>query len=106
MGQSLVITVVGGLMIMYVLIGGMKGTTWVQIIKACLLIAGAGIMTIWVLVTNGFNLSELLGNAVEMSGNPELLNPGLQYGKTGTTRLDFVSLGMALVLAPPPCRTC
>ncbi|GAA3297465.1 hypothetical protein GCM10017708_39260 [Arthrobacter citreus] len=39
MGQSLVITVVGGLMIMYVLIGGMKGTTWVQIIKACLLIA-------------------------------------------------------------------
>ena len=98
LGQSLVITVVGGLMIMYVLIGGMKGTTWVQIIKACLLIAGAAIMTVWVLAQNGFNLSELLGNAVEMSGNPELLNPGLQYGKSDTTRLDFVSLGMALVL--------
>ena len=98
LGQSLVITVVGGLMIMYVLIGGMKGTTWVQIIKACLLIAGAAIMTVWVLANNGFSLSELLGNAVEMSGNPELLNPGLQYGKSDTTRLDFVSLGMALVL--------
>ncbi|WP_104104559.1 cation acetate symporter [Arthrobacter sp. 08Y14] len=97
-GQSLVITVVGALMIIYVLIGGMKGTTWVQIIKACLLIAGAGIMTIWVLAINGFNLSELLGSAVEMSGNPDILNPGLAYGKTGTTRLDFVSLGMALVL--------
>ena len=97
-GQSVVITVVGALMIIYVLIGGMKGTTWVQIIKACLLIAGAAIMTVWVLAMHGFNLSELLGAAVEMSGNPELLNPGLQYGKTGTTRLDFVSLGMALVL--------
>ena len=97
-GQSVVITVVGALMIIYVLIGGMKGTTWVQIIKACLLIAGAAIMTVWVLALHGFNLSELLGSAVEMSGNPELLNPGLQYGKTGTTRLDFISLGMALVL--------
>ena len=42
LGQSVVITVVGALMILYVLIGGMKGTTWVQIIKAGLLIAGAG----------------------------------------------------------------
>ena len=41
-GQALVIAVVGLLMIVYVLIGGMKGTTWVQIIKAVLLIAGAG----------------------------------------------------------------
>src|SRR5918996_4695344 len=48
-GQALVIIVVGALMIMYVLIGGMKGTTWVQIIKAILLIAGAGVMTLWVL---------------------------------------------------------
>src|ERR671919_441581 len=47
-GQALVIIVVGGLMIMYVLIGGMKGTTWVQIIKAVLLIAGAAVMTLWV----------------------------------------------------------
>jgi cation/acetate symporter len=97
-GQALVIIVVGGLMIMYVLIGGMKGTTWVQIIKAILLIAGAAVMTIWVLAIYGFNLSALLGGAVETANNPAILNPGLQYGKTETSKLDFMSLGLALVL--------
>ncbi|WP_028278130.1 cation acetate symporter [Arthrobacter sp. I3] len=97
-GQALVIIVVGALMIMYVLIGGMKGTTWVQIIKAMLLIAGAAVMTFWVLAIYGFNLSDLLGGAVETSGNPNLLNPGLQYGKTETSKIDFLSLGLALVL--------
>ncbi|MCQ1951429.1 cation acetate symporter [Arthrobacter sp. zg-Y859] len=97
-GQSLVITVVGALMIIYVLIGGMKGTTWVQIIKAFLLIAGAAIMTVWVLAMHNFNLSDLLGAAVETTGNPAILDPGLQYGKSDTSKLDFVSLGLALVL--------
>ncbi|MGZ4661970.1 MAG: solute symporter family protein [Arthrobacter sp.] len=97
-GQALVIVVVGALMIMYVLIGGMKGTTWVQIIKAMLLIAGAAVMTFWVLAIYGFSLSDLLGGAVETSGNPNMLNPGLQYGKTETSKLDFMSLGLALVL--------
>ncbi|CAH0227530.1 Cation/acetate symporter ActP [Arthrobacter sp. Bi83] len=97
-GQALVIIVVGALMIMYVLIGGMKGTTWVQIIKAMLLIAGAAVMTFWVLAIYGFNLSDLLGGAVETAKNPAVLNPGLQYGKTETSKLDFMSLGLALVL--------
>ncbi|MER1997522.1 MAG: cation acetate symporter [Arthrobacter sp.] len=97
-GQSLVVAIVGALMIIYVLVGGMKGTTWVQIIKACLLIAGTAVMTVWVLAINGFNLSELLGSAVEMSGNAAILDPGLQYGKSETSKLDFVSLGLALVL--------
>jgi cation/acetate symporter len=97
-GQALVIIVVGALMIMYVLIGGMKGTTWVQIIKAILLIAGAAVMTLWVLAIYGFNLSALLGGAVEASNNPNLLNPGLQYGKSDTSKLDFMSLALALVL--------
>lgn len=98
-GQSVVITVVGALMILYVLVGGMKGTTWVQIIKACLLIAGAAVMTVWVLAMYGFNFSALLGDAVATAGgNEALLNPGLQYGKNATTKLDFISLGLALVL--------
>lgn len=97
-GQSVVIAVVGALMILYVLVGGMKGTTWVQIIKAGLLIAGAGIMTVWVLAINGFSLSTLLDSAVETSGNPAILAPGLQYGLSDITRLDFLSLGLALVL--------
>ena len=95
-GQSVVVAVVGVLMIIYVLIGGMKGTTWVQIIKAGLLIAGAFIMTIWVLAINGFNLSALLGAAADRGGEA-MLNPGLQYGLTGISRLDFVSLALALV---------
>lgn len=97
-GQALVIIVVGALMIMYVLIGGMKGTTWVQIIKAILLIAGAAVMTAMVLAIYGFNLSSLLGSAAEAANNPAVLNPGLQYGKTETSKLDFMSLGLALVL--------
>lgn len=97
-GQALVIIVVGALMIMYVLIGGMKGTTWVQIIKAVLLICGAAVMTLWVLSIYGFNLSNLLGAAADAAKNPNLLNPGLQYGKTETSKLDFMSLGLALVL--------
>ncbi|WP_116205541.1 solute symporter family protein [Amycolatopsis circi] len=98
--QSLVIAVVGVIMIAYVLIGGMKGTTWVQIIKAALLIVGALAMTLWVLGKYGFNFSSLLQGAVDKAGHAgeALLGPGKQYGKDGTTKLDFFSLGIALVL--------
>lgn len=99
LGQGIVIAVVGAIMIIYVLVGGMKGTTWVQIIKATLLIAGAAVMVIWVLALHQFNLSDLLGAA--QAGAPEgkdLLAPGAQYGLTDLTRIDFVSLALALVL--------
>jgi len=98
LGQSLVITVVGALMILYVLIGGMKGTTWVQIIKAVLLIAGAGVMTVWVLAINGFDFSALLDQAVAVAENPAILDPGLKYGVSDLSKIDFLSLGLALVL--------
>jgi cation/acetate symporter len=99
-GQSLVIAVVGILMIIYVLVGGMKGTTWVQIIKAALLLLGAAVMTVWVLGKFGFSLSAVLDQAVHNSpkSGQKILGPGLQYGKTTTTKIDFVSLGLALVL--------
>ncbi len=97
-GQGVVIAVVGALMIVYVLVGGMKGTTWVQIIKAVLLVAGAAVMTVWVLALHGFSLSALLDHAVATAGNPAILNPGLQYGASDASRLDFLSLGLALVL--------
>ena len=97
-GQSIVVAVVGLLMIVYVLIGGMKGTTWVQIVKAFLLIGGALVMTIWVLALNGFNLNTLLESAVAASASDPkdaILAPGLQYGKNPW---DFISLAVALVL--------
>jgi len=75
----------------------MKGTTWVQIIKACLLVAGAAVMTVWVLALHGFNLSGLLGAAAD-AATTDVLAPGNQYGATGVTRLDFLSLALALVL--------
>ena len=96
LGQSIVIAVVGVLMIVYVLIGGMKGTTWVQIVKAGLLIAGALAMTLWVLALHGFSLNTLLEAAVaESPSGDKILGPGLKYE---ANPLDFISLGMALVL--------
>ncbi|WP_424321743.1 solute symporter family protein [Kocuria tytonicola] len=97
-GQSLVIVVVGVIMIVYVLVGGMKGTTWVQIIKACLLVTGVAVMTVWILAMFGFNFSSILGAAVETNNNPAMLEPGLKYGVSEISKLDFISLGLALVL--------
>jgi cation/acetate symporter len=96
LGQSVVIAVVGVLMIVYVLVGGMKGTTYVQIIKAALLIVGAAVMTI---VGAGHRRLQPVRAARARGGEqPErgeaLLNPGLQY----TNPVDFISLGLALVL--------
>jgi cation/acetate symporter len=98
LGQSIVVAVVGVLMIVYVLIGGMKGTTWVQIVKAFLLIGGALVMTVWVLALNGFSLDAVLNSAVAASTSDPadaILAPGLQYGRNPW---DFISLAIALVL--------
>ncbi|MFV8050171.1 cation acetate symporter [Mycobacterium sp. 48b] len=105
-GQSIVIAVVGILMIVYVAVGGMKGTTWVQIIKAVLLIAGAALMTVMVLSKFGLNFSEILGSAQSaISGattkgvsSRDVLAPGAQYGGSLTSQINFISLALALVL--------
>src|SRR4029453_15632760 len=99
--QNVTIAVVGILMITYVLVGGMRGTTWVQIIKAILLIAGAGLMTVWVLGKAGFTLSALLGDAAAASPQGQaVLEPMLQYGASDTSKIKFISL--ALPLSPGP----
>lgn len=105
-GQAVVIAVVGVLMIIYVLVGGMKGTTWVQIIKAVLLITGAALMTGMVLVKFGLNFSEILGSAqaavtsatTDGVANRDVLAPGAQYGGSLTSQINFISLALALVL--------
>ncbi|HYI58543.1 MAG TPA: cation acetate symporter [Microlunatus sp.] len=97
--KNLVIVGVGVLMIIYVTFGGMKGTTWVQIVKAVLLMAGTLLITILVLANFGFSLNELLGAAAERSGKGEaFLQPGQLYGKDLAGKFDFLSLGLALVL--------
>ena len=104
---------VGILMIVYVTVGGMKGTTYVQIVKAFLLMTGAILLTVMVLWQFGFNISDLLGAARDASGKGDaFLQPGLKFGKdvidattgaidpvkTMISKLDLISLGMALVL--------
>jgi cation/acetate symporter len=111
--KSWIILGVGVLMIVYVTVGGMKGTTYVQIVKAFLLMIGAILLTFMVLWTFHFNISDLLGAAAENSGKHEaFLQPGLKFGKevldpvsglidpfkTMISKLDLISLGMALVL--------
>jgi cation/acetate symporter len=98
-GQALIIGGVGLVMVLYVLVGGMKGTTWVQIIKATILLVCVVLMTVFLLGKYGFSLSNLLSAAAERSPMGErLLEPGGQYGASGTSKLDFVSLSIALVL--------
>jgi cation/acetate symporter len=98
-GKVAIVALVGVLMIVYVTIGGMKGTTWVQMVKAVLLIGGTLLITFLVLLKFNFNVSDLLGSAAENSGKgAAFLEPGLKYGATATSKLDFLSLGIALVL--------
>src|ERR671916_928558 len=97
--KAFTIVAVGVLMIIYVTLGGMKGTTWVQIVKAVMLMVGTLLITVLVLAEFNFNLSELLGAAADNSGKGEaFLQPGLRYGATLTSQIDFLSLGLALVL--------
>ncbi|WP_282698190.1 cation acetate symporter [Streptomyces sp. CC208A] len=98
-GKIAIVALVGVLMIVYVTIGGMKGTTWVQMVKAVLLIAGTLLITFLILLKFDFNLSDLLGAAATNSGKGDaFLEPGLKYGATALSKLDFLSLGIALVL--------
>ncbi|ANZ35803.1 cation acetate symporter [Lentzea guizhouensis] len=98
-GQALLIAVVGMVMVLYVLVGGMKGTTWVQIIKAVLLLLCVTLMSIFLLGKFGFSLSAIMEQATE---NNELgtavLDPGAKYGFSSMSKLDFVSLALSLVL--------
>ncbi len=97
--KNLVIVGVGLLMVFYVTVGGMKGTTWVQIVKAVLLMAGTLLITVLVLAKFHFNISDLLGAAAQNTGKGEaFLQPGLKYGVSTTSKIDFISLGIALVL--------
>ncbi len=60
------VVIVGGLMMVYVLFGGMTATTWVQIIKAGLLLAGASFMAFMVLYNFGFSTERMFAKAVEI----------------------------------------
>ncbi|HMA40197.1 MAG TPA: sodium/solute symporter [Gemmatimonadales bacterium] len=86
------IVIVGAAMIVYVLFGGMLATTWVQIVKAGLLLSGAAILTVLVLSRFGMNPAALFAAAAGRYGDA-VLAPGRLVAKP----LDAISLGMALM---------
>jgi len=90
---SVVLT--GTFMIIYIVAGGMLATSWVQIIKAFLLMGAAVVMTVWVLAKIGWNPIDLFRDARAKSAEGDAyLKPGLFL----STPLDTVSLGLGLVL--------
>lgn len=107
--QAVVVGIVGILMIVYVLVGGMKGTTYVQMIKAVLLVTGVVAMCAMTFFAIKGGFSTLFSDAIDMHAGSDyikekgyeasqIMEPGLKYGKSLTTKLDFISLGIALVL--------
>ena len=95
---------VGALMIVYVIFGGMLATTWVQIVKAVLLMGGTILLSLLVLKHFGFSLGNFFAAVTQVSyhdaqGNAvtqNFLTPGLRY-KPPYGALDLISLGMALI---------
>lgn len=95
---------VGVLMIVYVVFGGMLATTWIQIIKAILLMSGAVLLSVLVVAHFGFNLGDFFQaithvtyhdkSGAEVTQN--FLDPGLRY-KPPYGALDLISLGLALI---------
>lgn len=107
--QAICVGIVGVIMIIYVLVGGMKGTTYVQMIKAVLLIAGVLIMTVLAFIMAKGGLTAVFNQAIDTHAASnyiaekgyqaeDILKPGLKYGGSTTSKLDFVSLGLSLVL--------
>ena len=102
-GYTGAVTGVGVLMIVYVVFGGMLATTWVQIVKAVLLMSGTLLLSILVLAHFGFDLGALFDATgqitVEAGGAEEVrdfMTPGMYY-KPPLGSLDLISLSMALI---------
>src|SRR2546425_9024756 len=90
---------VGVLMIVYVVFGGMLATTWVQIIKAILLMGGTVLLSILVLAHFHFSFSEFFDAITRVQDGGKTVNflqPGLRY-KPPYGALDLISLGLALI---------
>lgn len=86
------VVIVGLVMLAYVLFGGMIATTWVQIVKAVLLLGGASLLAVLVLARFGMNPTRLFAAAAERYG-VEVLAPG----KLVSNPTEAVSLGLALM---------
>ena len=89
------VVIVGVLMIVYVTFGGMMATTWVQIIKACLLLAGATFMALVVLWRYGFSPEALFAEAVEVHPKDDRHHGAGR--RWSADPISAISLGLALM---------
>lgn len=96
-GQEYVVALiaVGILMIAYVLFGGMLATTWVQIIKAVLLLGGATILVVMILNRFNWSYGNLFAAVAATPGGEKLLEP--RADKVSTSSLDVISLALSLM---------
>ncbi|MEI3607162.1 cation acetate symporter [Pseudogracilibacillus sp. SE30717A] len=96
--------IVGVLMMIYVTLGGMLATSWVQIIKAVLLMSAMLVMLVFIAVIFKFNLSSLFGsiiNGSEIAGLGKIGGQGISFlepGQLYKNPIDLLSLGMTLIL--------
>ncbi len=91
---SLAVIVTGVFMLTYVVFGGMLATTWVQIVKACLLMSATIVLSLFVLGNIGWNPLDIFTQAEAQSEDPGYLTPGLRFDNP----IDTISLGLGLVL--------
>jgi len=85
---------VGSIMMMYVLFGGMTATTWVQIIKACMLLGGATFMALAVMWQFGFSPEAMFTKAVEVHSKKDAI---MAPGALIKDPISAISVGMALM---------
>ena len=93
------VVIVGVLMVSYVVFGGMLATTWVQIIKAMLLMGGTVLLSILVMAHFHFSFAEFFDAVAHVKDGGKVVNflqPGLRY-KPPYGALDLISLGLALI---------
>jgi cation/acetate symporter len=96
---NMAVTGVGLLMVAYVVFGGMLATTWVQIVKAVLLMGGTVLLSILVMAHYGFSFAAFFDAIAHVSDGGKVVNflaPGLRY-KPPYGALDLISLGLALI---------
>lgn len=91
------ITLVGALIIVYVTFGGMKATTWVQIVKAGLLLGGATIMAFLVLLHFGFSVGAMFAKAVEIHPKHDLIMKSMAPIGSKANPIESISLGLTLM---------
>lgn len=102
LNYNIAVVIVGLLMMAYVIFGGMLATTWVQIIKAVMLLSGATFMAYMVLSSVGFSFSNMFTQSIEVYGQvrdisfadaSKIMGPG----SLAANPIDALSLGLALM---------